>query len=167
MLASLIMVILTNVRVLSAGAIRQRQEAALSRLPVAGSAPEPRSVFVVPHPQDELFQFHRNYPFHPRNLGGLKVLDVFAPGLVASSEWRSRVDRRLALARDSGEAVYVSSRLLARKPAPDWDWIEGDDSRVTWRALHEHFARFEYQEAVRPGEEFLLLVRADGGPPPR
>jgi hypothetical protein len=162
MLASLAIMSVTNLHALSESTIRRKQEAALSRLPASPSIHESRSVFVVSHFQDLLFQFNRNYPLHPRNLGGLEVFDVFAPGVVSSSEWRSRVDKRIASEWDSGGSVYVSSRLLARKPAAEWDWIEGDDPRVTWFALHEHLARLEYEGTVRSGEEFRLLVRTEG-----
>ncbi|MBK9374766.1 MAG: hypothetical protein IPN03_13825 [Holophagales bacterium] len=157
LLASLAMMALTNLSVLSNGAIRRRQDAALARLPASTSVAAPRKVFVVSHPQDELFQFHRTYPMHPRNLGGLRVIDVFAPGLASSSGWRSRIDRLVASERESGGAVFVSSRLLAGTPEPEWDWIEGDDPRAAWLELHEHFARFDYERPGRPGEEFLLL----------
>jgi hypothetical protein len=94
---------------------------------------------------------------HPRNLSGLRVFDVFAPGMVSSSGWRSEVDRLVASEREAGGSVFVSSRLLSRKPEPEWDWIEGDDPRVTWLDLHGYFARLDFERPGRPGEEFLLL----------
>lgn len=164
MLASLAVMSLTNLYVLSDGAIRRRQEAALARLPASATLRCPESVFVVSHFQDTLYQFHRNYPFHPRNLGGLRVFEVFTPGVLSSSSWRSRVDEQIASNQASGTAVYVSSRLLAERPAVEWDWIEGDDPRVTWLALHQHFARLEYEAPRSPGEEFLLLTGPGGRP---
>lgn len=159
MLASLAVMLTANAAVLSRPAVRRRQEAALTRLPASPGGPGSRSVFVVPHPQDGLFRFHRDYPFHPRNRAGFAVHDVFAPGMVSSSEWRSRVDRRIAEEWEAGGSVYVSSRLLAERPEPAWDWIEGDDRRVTWRELREHFAQLEYEPVERPGSEFLRLRR--------
>jgi hypothetical protein len=161
--------ILANVHALSNGAVRARQDAALSRLPPAAGRGEPRTAYVVPHAQDDLFLFYRTYPLHPRNLGGLRVEAVFAPGMPSSATWRERFDVLVAAEKASGGRVRVSSRLLAPRPSPEWDWIEGDDTRVTWRDLHEHFARLVYAAPERRGEEFLILERGTpatrDGPP--
>jgi hypothetical protein len=46
--------------------------------------------------------------------------------------WRSTFAIDSLGAWQRGGQVWLSKRILADRPKPDWGWTEGDDPRVSW-----------------------------------
>jgi hypothetical protein len=55
--------------------------------------------------------------------------------------------------------VFVSRRVFAQRPRPEWDWVEGADTRVSWAHVYEFFAQLETGQAVGGEDGFVLLPR--------
>jgi hypothetical protein len=102
--------------------------------------------------------FNRNRPFHELNLEGLKIHSLMAPGTPEAAHWRESVSRRILQAWGDGERVLISSHLMAPKPDASWNWVEGDDKRVSWRDFHQFFGMLEITPATSGQGEFRELL---------
>ena len=60
-----------------------------------------------------------------------------------------------------GGEVWVSKRLWSVNPLPDWDWVEGDDGRVSWKDIPEFFRPLQIAEELGGSDGFFRLTRAD------
>ena len=118
-----------------------------------------RPLLVFSHWQDERVQFHRNYPPRAAALS-YRAYPLMTPGNESVIDWKPRVARRILSSWESGTPVFVSERLVAESPKPEWDWVDGDDERVRWRDLHDFFRAFTFSGAPAgsvPGDGFLSL----------
>lgn len=119
------------------------------------------SSVVVSHNLDDLVGFTRNFPFNSINVD--KQLSVYAlvtPGQNDVAAWRSLfASEVLATWRRDGD-LWVSSRLLREAPLADWNWIEGDDHRASWKDFYRLFSQLQYGKAVGADDGFLLLLRS-------
>lgn len=113
--------------------------------------------------RDDLFRFGHDFPFHPLNRdGGLALSYVVDIGHYYAPRWRSLFAERARAVWDEGGEVWVTTRLLAARPQPGWDWVEGGDPRVSWRDLHVFFAALEWGERAGGEDGFLHLPRSRG-----
>jgi hypothetical protein len=116
---------------------------------------------VVSHNLDDLIGFTRNFPFNSINEG--RQLSVYALVTLGRNDvpaWRRLFALQvLATWRRDGD-LWVSSRLLHETPLVDWNWIEGDDRRASWRDFYHLFSQLQYGAAVGADDGFLLLLRS-------
>ena len=54
--------------------------------------------------------------------------------------------------------MWLPMRFLRAQPMPEWNWVEGDDKRVSWTDLPTFFSQFETGAAVGGEDGFLLLL---------
>jgi len=59
---------------------------------------------------------------------------------------------------DSGGPVWMSRRLLAERPRPEWGWAEGDDPRVPWRTLTTFTRSLQTDQEVGGDDGFVRLA---------
>lgn len=112
--------------------------------------------------QDALYVFVNRSPFHRLNQPKpLRLFDVIEPANVRVARWRSEFAAAALDAWRQGGEVWVSKRLWAAKPFPEWDWVEGDDSRVSWRDVPEFFTPIEIAEELGGPDGFFRLLRAE------
>jgi hypothetical protein len=70
----------------------------------------------------------------------LLIYDIVEPGNVRVQEWRGQfAARSLKIWRNGGD-VWVSKRVWSARPAPSWNWAEGDDPHISWKELPQFFA---------------------------
>lgn len=118
-------------------------------------APERNRLLVLSHWQDERVQMNRNYP--PReNPLGVWFYHLLTTGTPSVNDWRTRAADRIIGAWNSGAEVFVSERLVSQTPKREWDWVEGDDTRVSWGDFHALFTRLTYGESIGPREDGFL-----------
>jgi 4-amino-4-deoxy-L-arabinose transferase-like glycosyltransferase len=157
LIAAGLVVLVSNGAVLLAWRVAGASRSALQRLPGAGAGDSAR-LFVVSQWNDPLMQFERNNPQDPLVRRGLTLYPLISPGGPDSPRWREHFAARAARYLANSQPVYVSRRLLASKPRPEWGWVEGDDPSVQWRDFGAFFARLDLDStAVQSTEEFLLL----------
>lgn len=58
-----------------------------------------------------------------------------------------------------GGDVWVRTRVLARTPRAQWDWVEGADPRIRWHELPEAFAVLDLGAPIAPDSESFALLR--------
>lgn len=156
--AGVVAIAVVNGSALFTPKVEQSRATALRRLDDIQDAVTERDLFVVSHWQDPLMAAVRNDPFDARVRSGLTVYPLLTPGANGVERWRDFLAARVGDAWARGARVWVSRRLLVERPASEWAWNEGEDSRVSWRDLHGFFTGFTYSGATAPASsEFLLL----------
>jgi hypothetical protein len=131
----------------------------LARMDALDSRAHPDSMIAVINFWDPLYRVPAlrllDTQAQPRNLWVYDVIEVASARVF---HWR-REFARDALARWSqGKQVWISSRLLADRPSPEWKWVEGDTGRIKWTALTEFFRSFDIQARVGASDGFVLLA---------
>lgn len=107
---------------------------------------------------DELVNFNRSFPFHPHNLGGNRVYHVIAtPGVRSSSLWHRDFAERTKDAWEKGHKVWISTRALAETPEANWNWVEGDDPRLSWTDFYHFFGELETGPAFGGQDGWVLI----------
>jgi hypothetical protein len=111
---------------------------------------------------DSLYLFANRSPFDPINRPNpLRLYDVIEPANTRVLRWRQEFAKRALRAWDQGDEVWVSKRLWAGKPLPDWQWVEGDDGRVSWTDIPQFFRQFEIAQDLGGPDGFLRLTPTD------
>jgi hypothetical protein len=90
--------------------------------------------------RDPLSTYVQKVPFSPLNRpGALPLFHVIGAGDSTVNGWpRASACRVLEVWEKGGEA-WVSDRLAAPRPLPEWNWAENDDPRVKWEDLPAFF----------------------------
>ena len=152
--------VVANARALAKPVLARQQAMVAARLADLPARARPHSVVAVIHLQDELAEFYFNYPFHPLNRRGqLEVYNVLEPGAARIVTWRADFARTAQTAWAAGGDVWLSRRFFAPRPQAEWNWVEGDERRVTWADLPQFFAQFDTGDAVGDVDGFVLLAR--------
>jgi hypothetical protein len=106
--------------------------------------------------RDPLSAYVQKLPFSPLNRrGALPLFHVIEPGSARVPGWRRDVACRMLQVWDAGGEVWVSDRLVAARPKPEWNWAEYDDSRVHWVDLPAFFTRLERDSHIGGADGFL------------
>jgi hypothetical protein len=112
--------------------------------------------------RDRLYLFVNRSPFHRLNQPRpLRLYDVLEPANSRVARWRWEFAAAALGAWNQGGEVWVSKRLWAVKPLPEWDWVEGDDARASWKDIAEFFTPLQIAEDLGGDDGFFRLLRAD------
>jgi hypothetical protein len=152
-------VVLPNAVSLRSAAVRHSQMQAENR--VIGLLPRLKqgSSIIVSHNLDDLMEFNRNFPFSTINRSdAFHIYALVIPGNSDVTRWRESFASRALITWQVGGDMWISHRLLCRTPQPDWNWVEGDDNRVSWSDLDPFFSRLQYGESVGGDDGFVLLL---------
>jgi hypothetical protein len=152
-------VVFPNAVSLRSAAVQHSQTQAENR--VIGLLPrlKPGSCIIVSHNLDDLMEFNRNFPFSSINrLDALHIYGLLTPGDSDVTRWRESFASRALSTWHAGGDMWISSRVLHRTPYPDWNWVEGDDNRVSWLDLESFFAHLQYGESLGGDDGFVLLL---------
>jgi hypothetical protein len=159
LVAALIFMALNNVVLLSTVAAENRRDASLVRLEGMGPLMQNDDLLFCSHYQDDLAQVPNMFPLQPI-LGRTPIVHVVVELAAPQVErWQAVFARRVSRAWNAGHQVWISKRLLAPVPDPDWEWIEGTDPRITWRALFEFFSDFEVMDPAGVQDGFVRLAQ--------
>jgi len=159
----LIVASFVNVIALSVTVIHRQQQQSASRVNELLPNLEGRSRIVTANWQDDLVNFSRTFPFDPINRRkDLLIQSVISPGASGVERWReSFTNSALSTIRDGGQ-VWLSTRLWSPRPRPEWNWVEGDDPRVSWTDLYGFFSRLDVGQPIGGDDGFVLLLSSDG-----
>jgi hypothetical protein len=158
----LAIMIVTNVRAMSASKLNRREERVEARVKDLLPLLKPESRVVTSHLQDEINNFTRDFLFNPINRNGdLRYHAAVAVNSTQVDHWRSDFSTMTRdVWSDSGD-VWISKRLLTPQPRVEWNWVEGDDPRISWTDLYKFFSQFQVAQAVGGDDGFVLLVPSD------
>jgi hypothetical protein len=153
--------VVTNVSAMSRRNLDRRQAEAAARIADLQSRLTPRSRVYAANWQDDIVNFSRSFPFHPLNRGGRLQIDALVtPGTTQAATWREDFAAHALAVWNSGGDVWVSKRVLSTRPRADWNWIEGDDRRVSWPDLAAFFSHLEIDESIGDEDGFMRLRRS-------
>jgi hypothetical protein len=92
----------------------------------------------------------------------LKITDAVEIGSQRLLRWRREFAQLTLEAWDQGREVWISERLLADAPRPEWKWVEGDSPLIRWPELPEFFRQWATGPAVLAGQDgFRQVVPED------
>jgi hypothetical protein len=154
-----LIMVASNVLVMARPVLWQEQERLLAR--VEGLQPRLKPNSRVFHVRDEVAALSRDFPLRAER-DALPLEGAAAPGLKDSARWREDLSKRIFAVWDTGGDVWFARRLLADKPRPESNWVEGDDPNLSWCDLQAFFQALETDEAVG-GEDGFVRVTPSAG----
>jgi hypothetical protein len=158
--AGLILMAVNNVILLSKIAAENRRDDALMRLSGVARLIADGDLLFCSHYQDDLAQIPNMFPLEPLVAGRSPTLHVLVELAAPQVErWQQVFARRVNRAWEDGNRVWLSKRLLSPVPQPDWEWIEGTDPRITWRAFFDFFSAFDTVDPAGDVDGFVRLDR--------
>ena len=86
------------------------------------------------------------------------VYDVIEVASTRVFHWRQEFAAQALAKWADGKQVWLSTRLLADRPLPEWKWVEGDTGRVKWSEVRDFFRSVEVQSHVGGADGFVLLI---------
>lgn len=123
----------------------------------------PESRVVVLSLRDGIGRFQSRNPFHPLVRDGrVQLYIAVGSGSEQAARWRQALARQALGVWERGGDVWVSERLLAARPKPEWLWAEGEDPGVRWVDLPAFFAQLEYDRIAGGEDGFRRLARGAG-----
>lgn len=109
--------------------------------------------------RDPLSTYLQRDPFVPENRQhALPFYHVIEPAAARVETWRSDAACRVLQAWHEGGEAWLSVRLLAARPKPEWEWVEHDDNRVQWKDLPAFFQRWRTDETIGTTDGFARVT---------
>jgi hypothetical protein len=120
---------------------------------------KPGSWILTANWQDDLVNFNRSFPLNPINRNNdLRIGSLISPGEPEVAHWQQALDSQVESAWARGGDVWISRRFLSPRPRSDWNWVEGDDPRVSWNDLYRYASKLELGQSVGGDDGFVLLL---------
>jgi hypothetical protein len=91
----------------------------------------------------------------------LEITDAVEIGSQRLLRWRQEFAEQALKAWIQGREVWISERLLADAPRPEWKWVEGDSPLIRWPELPEFFRQWATGPAVLAGQDGFRQVLLD------
>jgi hypothetical protein len=136
----------------------RRQEAVTERVSELHGRIKPHSRVMLVTWQDELVNFSRSFPFNPLNRAGeLSVGALVTPGTTIVIEWRREFAAETMKVWNQNGEMWVSKRVINVRPRPEWNWVEGDDRRISWIDFYKFFSQLQLGDTAG-GEDGFILV---------
>jgi len=121
---------------------------------------QPQSMVAVINFSDPLYRFPALRLLDSRaQLHNLWVYDVIEVANTRVFHWRQEFAANVQERWSRGRQVWLSNRLLADKPLPEWKWVEGDTGRVQWSAVREFFRSLDVASRVGGDDGFVLVAQ--------
>lgn len=157
--AFIAVLVVVNVNAMRADVLARQQEQVSVRIRDLQPLLKPHSLVVTTHLQDELVSFNYDFPFNEINRrGNLRVISLMEVSVDTVLTWRQDFARKALGVWEAGGDIWLSKRFFAERPRPEWNWVEGDDRRVSWRDIAPFFSVMEMGQAVGGEDGFVLLL---------
>jgi hypothetical protein len=148
----------SNLRAMSWSRASERQAAQEQRIGTIRDRVRGGGMVAILSNRDDLMAFSKTYPFNPLNRpDGVPIYEVIEVGNARVQTWREDFAVRVLGSWARNSEVWVSERFLAERPAPEWQWVEGDDPRISWKQIPEFFRTLDYQTQTGGLDGFSLL----------
>jgi len=97
-------------------------------------------------------------PFHPINQKSLPEFDTIMPTLGPRvAFWQIDFASTTLRTWDHSGEVWVTNRVLSQRPRRNWAWVEGDDKRITWKAIYEFFQGLDHSDTKGGVDGFFQI----------
>ncbi len=158
----LIVMSVTNVFMLARPRLNTQEQASAARITPLLNILKPRSWVFAANWQDDLINFNRSFPLNPINQNSdVVIAAILSPGEPEVAYWQSDRASRIQSTWADGGDVWISRRLLSSRPAATWNWVEGDDPRVSWKDLYVYCSGLELGPSVGGNDGFILVPPTD------
>jgi hypothetical protein len=138
---------------------RQQFDGDIRRIETARQRLRPASRVVLLSFRDGIHDFYHRFPFHPLALEGqLPVYYLTDPMEARADLWPQHAAQAMLRAWEQGGDVWVSRRLFAEKPLPEWGWVEKDNPDLLWRDVAAFFGRLDAGETIGGDDGFVRLL---------
>jgi len=152
--------IVVNLTGVSPSAAAAQSQNAEGRLQALSRVWRPNSTAVLLSFNDDgIFYFEAVWPFHPLNHFHFHFLDAVEPGTLRAARFREEFASAVRETWRRGGDVWISRRLVAAKPSPDWGWVEGDAASVSWRTLSGFYRQFQTNASIGGADGFLRIAK--------
>jgi hypothetical protein len=148
-----------NLSSVAPAARKARDQNAVARLEAYSKIWKPNDVLVLLGFRDPIFRFQNVDPFHSFSRAAFRVLDAIEPGTLRGLRFHQVFAMEADNVWQHGGDVWISRRLIAERPRPEWDWVEGDTPGVGWRDLSSYYRQFA-TDAKTGGEDGFLRIAA-------
>ena len=150
--------IITNVSAMATPKLQQREQKVEARVSPLLPLLKPESRVVTSHLQDDINNFTRDFLFNPVNRSGnLHYYPMVAPNTAHVDNWQQTFAVEVLRIWNNNGDIWVSKRMLSPRPKAEWNWVEGDDPRVSWTDLYNFFTPFQWGAEVGGEDGFILL----------
>jgi hypothetical protein len=155
--------VVTNGTMMARPRLNRQQEAAAARIGPVVSMLKSGSWIFTANWQDDLVNFNRSFPLNPINRNSnLRIGTLISPGEPEVAHWQHDFSFRVQSIWADGGDVWISRRLLSARPQADWNWVEGDDPRISWNDLYGYCSQLELGQSVGIGHDgFVLLLPSE------
>jgi hypothetical protein len=109
--------------------------------------------------RDDINRLANHKPFDPISRNRASLWAVIPLGADVEI-WKSQIAAEILRTWSEGGRVWLSKRMLAPAPRPDWNWVEGDDTRIAWADIPAYFRPFEVSSGFGGEDGFLEFVRS-------
>ena len=158
LVAFLACMILTNVASVNRWWMDREDAKSLARVAPIAARHKPNDLIAVITFQDDLLLACNRSLFSPVNRPlPLQPYDVLRFATADLPVWREKFAERAASAWANGGDVWVSKRAWQEKPRSEWNWVENEDRRVSWRQVVEFFRALETDGDVGGPDGFFHL----------
>jgi hypothetical protein len=155
----LIVSVIANVKAMAVSKLQRREQRVEARVNPLLPLLKPESRVVTSHLQDEVNNFTRDFLFNPINRSGnLHYYPMLAPNTAQVDNWQQTFAAEALHIWNNNGDMWISKRMLSPRPKEEWNWVEGDDSRVSWTDLYNYFSPFEWGQEVGGEDGFVLLL---------
>jgi hypothetical protein len=138
---------------------RQQFEGDIERIETTKQILRPGSRVVLLSFRDGIHDFYHRFPFHPLALEGqLPVYYLTDPMEARADLWPQRVSEAILRAWENGGDVWVSRRLFADAPLPEWGWVEKDHPLLIWRDVADFFQALHTDQEIGGPDGFRRVV---------
>jgi hypothetical protein len=131
------------------------------RIQALNRSVQPGALVCVLSMYDDLYWLPANHPLDA-DLTTLRfhMYDTIRVANTMTPAWRAEFAREAQAHWARNQEVWVSERLLAKRPDSRWLWVEGDDRRIHWPEIPATFERLEFDAKVLVGSDgFLRLAQ--------
>jgi len=152
----------TNLYAMSLPVLGAQQANVSARISNLAPRLKPASRIFVVNFQDELYNFGRDFPFNPIvRAHTLQVTSVVEVSGKDAPRWRQAFAADAQSIWSGGGDVWITRRVLSPKPKAEWNWVEGDDRRLSWTDFYQFFSQLEVGEPVGGDDGFVLVVPSE------
>ena len=142
--------------------IGREDSAALSRIEGLKRRLPANSLVAIVTNLDTIEEIVGRVPFHAINRPiPFRLYDVVEPSTARLPQWREDFARYALAAWSQGAEVWVSKRFTRAGPLPQWNWVEGDDKRISWKEIPTFFAPLETDAETGGTDGFSRVKYSD------